>query len=137
VEEFITLSMQLHLLFVILLVVLIIINLYLLKSDSVFIKLSRKLELIAPQYYIVLSAIFFTGIIVMAVKKFAFSLSVWMMILVWLFILVKGIKKHKIYKKMEKRDENSQVDYKKLAIKKYTIDAILIIVTIIFTYGVH
>lgn len=136
-EEFITLSMQLHLLFVILLVVLIIINLYLLKSDSVFIKLSKKLELIAPQYYIVLSAIFFTGIIVMAVKKFEFSLSVWIMILVWLFILVKGIKKHKIYKKMDKRDENSQVDYKKLAIKKYMIDAILIIVTIIFTYGVH
>lgn len=136
-EEFIALSVQLHLLFVISLVVLIIINLYLLKSDSVFIKLSKKLELIAPQYYIVLSAIFFTGIIVMAVKKFEFSLSVWIMILVWLFILVKGIKKHKIYKKMEKRDENSQVDYKKLAIKKYTIDAILIIVTIIFTYGVH
>lgn len=136
-EEFIALSVQLHLLFVISLVVLIIINLYLLKSDSVFIKLSKKLELIAPQYYIVLSAIFFTGIIVMAVKKFEFSLSVWIMILVWLFILVKGIKKHKIYKKMEKRDENLQVDYKKLAIKKYTIDAILIIVTIIFTYGVH
>jgi hypothetical protein len=100
-EELIRLSSQLHLVFVILLAVLIALNLYLLKSDKTFLKLSKRLELIAPQYYIVLSAIFFTGIIVMAVRQFAFSFTVWVMIAVWVAIIAFGIRGHKMYKRIE------------------------------------
>lgn len=136
-NEFITLSTQLHLLFVIVLVVLIGINLYLLKKDTGFVRLSKKLELIAPQYYIVLSAIFFTGIIMMAVTQFAFHIGVWVMIFVWIFILFFGIKGHRRYKKMDKKDEVSQSDYKAFAIKKYMIDLALILVVTLFAYAVH
>lgn len=136
-NEFITLSTQLHLLFVIVLVLLIGINIYLLKKDTGFVKLSKKLELIAPQYYIVLSAIFFTGIIMMAVTQFAFHLGVWVMISVWIFILFFGIKGHRRYKKMDKKDAISQGDYKTFAIKKYTIDLALILATTLFAYMVH
>ena len=94
-EELIPLSSQLHLIFIGLLGVLIAFNLYLLNSDKTFLKLSIRLELIAPQYYIVLSAIFFTGIIMMAVTQFAFHIGVWVMILVWIFILFFGIKEKK------------------------------------------
>ncbi|ARU47378.1 hypothetical protein Sdiek1_0195 [Sulfurospirillum diekertiae] len=135
-DELIRLSIQLHLLFIILLVVLIGLNIYLLKSDKTFLKLSKRLELIAPQYYIVLSAIFFTGIIVMAVQQFNFSFSVWIMILVWLLIVAFGIRGHKLYKKIE-RTEESQSAYKHYAIKKYSIDLLAVIAISILFYMVH
>lgn len=135
-EELIQLSSQLHLVFIILLVVLIALNLYLLKSDKTFLKLSKRLELIAPQYYIVLSAIFFTGIIVMAVRQFTFSFSVWLMILVWLMIVAFGIRGHKMYKKIE-RTEESQSAYKSYAIKKYSLDLLALIATSALFYMVH
>lgn len=135
-EELIQLSSQLHLVFIILLVVLIALNLYLLKSDKTFLKLSKRLELIAPQYYIVLSAIFFTGIIVMAVRQFTFSFSVWLMILVWLMIVAFGIRGYKMYKKIE-RTEESQSAYKRYAIKKYSLDLLALIATSILFYTVH
>lgn len=135
-EELIRLSSQLHLVFIILLVILIAFNLYLLKSDKTFLKLSKRLELIAPQYYIVLAAIFFTGIIVMAVRQFAFSFSVWIMIVVWVAIVAFGIRGHKMYKKIE-RTEVSQSAYKRYAIKKYTLDFIALIATSALFYLVH
>jgi hypothetical protein len=135
-EELIQLSSQLHLVFIILLVVLIALNLYLLKSDKTFLKLSKRLELIAPQYYIVLSAIFFTGIIVMAVRQFTFSLSVWMMIAVWVGIVAFGIRGHKMYKRLE-RTEESQSAYKRYAIKKYSLDLLALVLTSALFYTVH
>lgn len=135
-EELIHLSSQLHLVFIILLVVLIALNLYLLKSDKTFLKLSKRLELIAPQYYIVLSAIFFTGIIVMAVRQFIFSWSVWLMIVVWVLIVAFGIRGHKMYKKIE-RTEESQSAYKRYAIKKYSLDLLALIATSVLFYTVH
>ena len=135
-DELIRLSSQLHLLFIILLVVLIGLNIYLLKSDKTFLKLSKRLELIAPQYYIVLAAIFLTGIIVMAVQQFSFPFSVWVMVLVWVLIVAVGIRGHKIYKRIE-RTEASQTAYKRFAIKKYTIDLIAVIVTSLLFYMVH
>ncbi|ACZ11199.1 hypothetical protein [Sulfurospirillum deleyianum] len=135
-EAFIRLSSQLHLVFIVFLCALIVINLYLLKSDRTFVKLSKRLELIAPQYYIVLSAIFFTGIIVMAVQQFTFSLSVWVMIVVWVGIVAFGIRGHKLYKKLE-RTEVSQNAYKAYATKKYLLDLVALIVTSILFYTVH
>ncbi len=135
-EELIRLSSQLHLIFIGLLGVLIAFNLYLLNSDKTFLKLSKRLELIAPQYYIVLSAIFFTGIIIMAIRQFYFSLSVAVMIIVWIGIVALGIRGHKIYKKLE-RTEASQKAYKQYAIKKYTLDLLALCATSALFYTVH
>lgn len=135
-DELIRLSSQLHLVFIVLLGTLIAINLYLLKSDKTFLKLSKRLELIAPQYYIVLSAIFFTGIIVMAVRQFSFSLSVWVMIGVWIVMIAFGIRGHKMYKKIE-QTETSQSAYKRYAIKKYTLDLVALFATSALFYWAH
>ena len=135
-EELIALSSDLHLLFIVLLVGLIGGNLYLLKSDRSFVKLSKRLELLAPQYYIVLAAIFFTGLIVMAVRQFTFSLLVWVMIGVWVYIGAFGIRNHKSYKK----ERIAQMDlnrYKTLTIRKYLIDALLIVITSLLFYAVR
>lgn len=135
-EELIALSSDLHLLFIVLLVGLIGGNLYLLKSDRSFVSLSKRLELLAPQYYIVLAAIFFTGLIVMAVRQFTFSPLVWVMIGVWVYIVAFGIRNHKSYKKVR----IAQMDlnrYKTLTIRKYLIDALLIVITSLLFYTVR
>lgn len=135
-DELIKLSSNLHLIFVVVLLGLICGNLYLLKRDETFVKLSKRLELLAPQYYIVLTAIFFTGIIVMAVRQFAFSVTVWGMIGVWIFIVAFGIKNHKHYKKARSAQVD-QAHYKSVTLKKYLIDAALIIVISLLFYKVH
>lgn len=135
-NELIELSAQLHLIFVVVLIGLILINLYLLKSDKIFFKLSKRLELIAPQYYIVLAAIFFTGLIVMAVRQFSFSLIVWEMMIAWVVIVGLGIKNHKLYKKA-RLDAGSQNMYKALAFHKYLLDLALVAITILLFYTVH
>jgi len=135
-NELIELSAQLHLIFVVVLIGLILINLYLLKSDKIFFKLSKRLELIAPQYYIVLAAIFFTGLIVMAVRQFSFSLIVWEMMIAWVVIVGLGIKNHKLYKKA-RLDAGSQNMYKALAFRKYLLDLALVAITILLFYTVH
>ena len=135
-EEMVTLSIRLHLIFVVLLVLLLGINLYLLKSDKTFFNLSKRLELLAPQYYIVLAAIFFTGLIVMAVRQFSFSWIVWEMIVVWIVLIAFGIRGHKAYKKV-KRSELSSDEYKRVAVRKYSVDLALVVLTSLLFYGVH
>jgi len=135
-NELIELSAQLHLIFIVVLIGLIFINLYLLKSDKTFFNLSKRLELIAPQYYIVLSAIFFTGLIVMAVRQFSFSFVVWEMIIAWIVMVGLGIKNHKLYKKA-RLDAGSQNAYKALAFRKYLLDLALVVITIVLFYTVH
>lgn len=135
-EEMISLSLQLHLVFIGAFIVLLGANIYLLRSDKTFFNLSKRLELLAPQYYIVLSAIFFTGLIVMAVRQFSFSWTVWLMIGAWVFLIAFGIRGHKIYKKA-KQANITPSEYTTFALRKYWIDALLVAVVIALFYGVH
>jgi len=135
-QEMIHLSTQLHLIFVFLLIALIVANIYLLKKEMAFGRLSKRLELLAPQYYIVLSAIFFTGLIVMAVQQFSFSWLVWGMIVAWMFLLFFGIQGHKRYKQL-KRYEVEPLSYKAFALRNYTIDMGILFLTLALYYGVY
>lgn len=135
-EEMIKLSTQLHLAFIVLLIGLIGGNIYLLKKESSFGHLSKRLELLAPQYFIVLFAIFFTGLIIMAVRQFNVSWVVWVMSMVWALLVGFGIRGHKMYKHV-KRFEIQPTSYKALALRKYFIDIILVGITLIVYYGVY
>lgn len=68
-----------------------------------FFTLSKRLELLAPQYFIVLSAIFLQEYIVMAVGQFSFSWAVLEMIAVWIMLVAIGMKGHKLYKRLDKK----------------------------------
>jgi hypothetical protein len=135
-QEMVHLSTQLHLIFIFLLIALIVANIYLLKKEMAFGRLSKRLELLAPQYYIVLSAIFFTGLIVMAVQQFSFSWLVWGMIVAWMFLLFFGIQGHKRYKQL-KRYEVEPLSYKAFALRNYVIDMGIIFLILALYYGVH
>ena len=135
-EEMVTLSMQLHLIFVMLLLALLGLNLYWLRRKQPFTALSKRLDLLAPQYYIVLSAIFFTGLIVMAVRQFSFSWAVWAMIGVWIVLIALGIRGYKASKKL-KRAQLHSMEYTALVSQNYTIGVMLVVATLILFYGVH
>ncbi|MDD3323545.1 MAG: hypothetical protein PHN38_00280 [Sulfurospirillaceae bacterium] len=133
-NEMISLSIKLHLVFIGVVFTLVLINIYLLRSNSKFVRVSKKIELIAPQYYLLLFAIFFTGILVLSVRHFALSPSVLAMILSWLVMIFLGIKGHRIYKKIHIKDIQSQEKFKKFALKKYGIDVFLLVFVTIFSY---
>ncbi len=133
-QDFIVLSAQFHLFFIVSWVILILINIYLLRSDMPSSKLVPWLKLFAPQYYIVLSAIFFTGIIIMAVREFNASHVVWLMVIAWIGIIATSIKTHKRFKQIDSKE--AFVAYKAVAIKKYLIDALILTLTSLLYYGV-
>ena len=136
-NEFITLSIQLHIVCVVLLVGIILMNVYWLRQKRTFFTLSKRLELLAPQYFIVLSAIFFTGIIVMAVGQFSFSWAVLEMIVVWIMLVAIGMKGHKLYKRLDKKNEQAQELYKQFAMNKELFALVLIAFLLVLIYGVH
>ena len=82
------------------------------------------------------SAIFFTGLIVMAVQQFAFSARIWEMIFTWIVLLGVAIRMYKRYKKIDKT-EVSQNEYKRFALKKYLFDLVLLSTLFVLLYGVH
>lgn len=135
-NEMVSLSTHFHALFVVLFLALLGANIYHLKSKKTFYKLSKWLELLAPQYFVLLSAIFFTGLLVATASHFILSWSVWVMLGVWLFLLVYGIKAHKVYKKLEPTLE-AQKHYKAFAVKKYTLDSVVVLLTMFMVYGVR
>ncbi len=136
-SELIALSVQVHLSCIALLVGLIIANLYLLSQKRTFFYLSKRLELLAPQYFIVLSAIFFTGLIVVAVRQFSLSATIWVMMGVWIILLFMGIKNYKVYKHLDKNNQLEQEKYKRFAFKKELLALMLIVLSSALIYGVR
>lgn len=133
-NEMVTLSAHFHAFFLVLFLGLLGVNIYHLKSKKTFFKLSKWLELLAPQYFVLLGAIFFTGLLILAVRQFAMTHSVWLMMVVWFIFIVHGIKAHKKYKKLERNDE-AEASYRAFSLKRYAIESIIIILTIVAVYG--
>lgn len=137
--EFITLSIQAHIVSVVLLIGLLVTNLYFLSQKRTFFGLSKRLELVAPQYFLVLFTIFFTGIIVMAVEQFHFGANVWEMIVLWFVLVAIGMKGHKRYKRLDKSKEAhvEQENFKRFAFKKELVNLMLIVLLLALIYGIH
>lgn len=66
------------------------------KSEFSFI---RKIRLFLPIYYLFLSLILFTGLVLLALLQFALSAKVLFMIVSWLFILGLNMFQFKLFKK--------------------------------------
>jgi len=121
-----------HQLFVGLLFFLALLNIYFIKKEQVFVSLGRQIEFLAPQYYLLLAAILFTGLLVWTVEQFEFQIKIVLMIITWFVIFVTSIMKYRRYKKTSYRDLEAQKEFKSFAFKKYLIDIALIL----FTAGV-
>lgn len=136
-DELVKLSIKLHVIFIYAMILLACINLALIALNKDFLTFTKKVRFFAPQYYMLLAAIFFTGLLVFAVTRFYLSLSVFLMIMSWLIIFVLSLKSHKVYKRTHPKDEEATKAYKKLVLRKYTLDMVLLAGVTLITYWLN
>jgi len=81
-----------------------------------------------PQYNIMVTALAFTGVAVMGMRKFDFGWNVWFMILIWLVIVGMSIKS-KIETRKITNNPKTHLAFRKFSKKKYSLDIILLMLT--------
>lgn len=91
-------SLLIHAFFAALLALAFMINLYTLFKEKNFIQLNRKIYLVMPAIYILLSIALLSGIFIWAMQQFEFSFSAVVMLLGLLLMLIAEIKRHKSVK---------------------------------------
>ena len=134
--DMISMAIELHLGSIFLILAIIVWILLLLKSAKPFKELSKKYEAVSLYYRALLGILFFTGLVVVAVAKFHVSWMVIMMVVVVGYMLVTSVKENILYKKTHLKNNESQEVFKKYAIKKYSIDFIMIVLTAVVSYAV-
>ena len=135
-NELVSMSVQIHIFFAFLTLALAVINLFVVKSCSDYIAMTKKFELFSPLYYLSLSVVVFTGSVVLAVFKFHANHAVYLMVFTSVVIIIGAFKTHKLFKKTRVKDVNSQEVFRKFAVKKYLIDIALMLITIILAFAV-
>jgi len=133
-NELVSMSVQIHIFFVFSTLAFAVINLFVIKSCSDYITMTKKFELFSPLYYLSLSVVIFTGSVVLAVFKFHANHAVYLMIVTSLVIITGAFKTHKLFKKTRIKDTNSQEIFESFAIKKYMLDIVLIAITIALAF---
>ncbi len=88
-------SLLIHAFFAAMLALAFMINLYTLFKEKNFVQLNRKIYLVMPAIYILLSIALLSGIFVWAMQQFEFSFSAVVMLLGLLLMLIAEIKRHK------------------------------------------
>lgn len=126
-QELLLMSMKLHTMLIGFMLIVGVINLYFIFRSQEF---SKKVKLLNPIYYMFFAAVVFTGVIILGVNHLYLSHASITMIVVSLVILAMSIKLYKVYKK------RPQEEYRAFAKKKYSIDMLLVVVTIALVYMV-
>lgn len=133
-EELMYWAVALHWVFVTAMILLAGVNLFFLYRHDAFVTFSKKVQFVAPQYYMTMAALFFTGLIALAVVNFSMSLEVILMIVAWFFIFVFSMKGYKLYKRTHKDDIEQTQRYKKFAKIKYQSDIGILFLISLFSY---
>ena len=104
------------------------------KDETTYI---NRIKYTNPQYLSVVSAIAFTGIIVMAVNHFVLKPSLVLMVITVLFIYFTSIKLHMRRKHTNTNDKEEVSNLRKSVKKKYIWDIVLILLvgTVSFMLG--
>jgi hypothetical protein len=128
-QEMITTSINIHLTLIFITILTAIYGIYTVKKVKDSTKLINKIKYLQTQYILTVSALFFTGITVMAVNHFSIKPNLIIMIIAIIYILYSSIKLHMI-RKNTNTNKSPQMEYfKEYVNKKYTTDVIIIIAT--------
>ncbi len=122
-----TQSLLIHAFFAALLALAFMINLYTLFKEKNFIQLNKKIYLVMPAIYILLSIALLSGVFIWAMQQFEFSFSAVVMLLGLLLMLIAEIKRHKSVKFAITKKERMEPYIKKAKIL-YFLETILIVV---------
>lgn len=136
-NEMITMSINLHLLIIVVAILLALYNIYAsykLENETTYI---NRMKYIQPQYLMIISAIVFTGVTVMSVSYFDLQISLVIMIGAVLWMFYTSIKKHIIRKDTNTNDKESMQKFREFVKKKYTIDIALILVVSVASFALR
>ncbi len=133
-QDLLSIAIWTHQLFIALMFLLAGLNIYFISKEQMFHSLGKQIEFLAPQYYLILSALLFAGSIVWTIERFVIKIDVLIMIAVWFVILITTIIKYKRYKGISFGDIEAQKEFKKFAMKKYISDIVLLCMTTAAAY---
>jgi len=126
-EQMITMSINLHLLMIGATILLALYTIFVsnkIKDETAYI---NRIKYTQPQYLSLVSAVAFTGIIVMAVNHFTLKPSLILMVITVLIVFFTSIKLHMQRKQVNTTDISQISDLKKAVKKKYIVDVVLIV----------
>ncbi|MBE0495392.1 MAG: hypothetical protein IBX45_03160 [Campylobacterales bacterium] len=126
-DELLRMSVMLHLFFVLGTLGTALLHLGLLVGIKDAQRLGKKIHVLIPAYYLLLSGLFFTGLIALAVMHFHVTHWVGIMLVVWVVMLGGSIKTYSLFKKTKFHlTEETQGHFVRFAKKKYALDALML-----------
>ena len=136
-EELLKITVNVHVFFILGTMILAVINLLVVTNTQEFSVVVRRANFLLPMYYMFLSAVIFTGLILMGIAHFSMTFSVALMILVWMIIFVLTIKSYKALKKTRtSKDPAFKVQYLWFAKRKWATDLVLIVLITLFAWRI-
>lgn len=132
----ISMAIMLHVGSILLMLLLLLLLIRHFSKEMEFKAFSIKYEQLSLYYRATLGALFFTGLVVMAVAMFDVLWTVYIMVLVVLHMIATTVKENITYKLTHIKDAVSQETFKAYAKRKYIIDLIMIVVLSAVTYAV-
>ncbi len=135
-KDMISMSIMLHVIFIVIAALLAVFSYIFINSDKDYRGFSNRVESLSLQYYFMLAALFFTGLVVFGATGLEFTWQVGMMIAALIWIIFSSVKLHMLFKMTRERDIESQKRFKIYAKRKYLIDIIIILLVSVIMYAV-
>jgi len=135
-NELISMSLTLHVVFITGALVLAVLSYFFVQQDKDFRGFSKRVESVSLQYYFMLTALFFTGLVVFGATGLEVTWQVIMMLVAIGWIIFTSAKLHQVFKRTREVDIESQKLFKTYAQRKYITDILIILVVSAVMYAV-
>jgi len=135
-NEMISMAVTLHIVFIAGALILAILSYFFINSDKDFRGFSNRVESISLQYYFMLAALFFTGLVVFGATGLEITWQVVLMLAALGWIIYSSAKLHVLFKMTREVDIESQKRFKTYARQKYIIDIVLMLIVSAVMYAV-
>ena len=135
-NDLISMALTLHRIFIGLVLLIAILSYFFVSSDKDFRGFSNRVESVALQYYFMLAALFFTGLVVFGATGLEVTWQVVMMVSALTWIVFTSAKLHQVFKRTRERDIASQKLFKTYAKRKYITDILIILAVTAVMYAV-
>ncbi len=135
-NELISMAITLHIIFIALALLIAVLSLVFIQQDRDFRGFSNRVESVALQYYFMLAALFFTGLVVFGATGLEVTWQVVMMVAALGWIIFTSAKLHQVFKRTREVDIASQKLFKDYAKRKYITDILIILAVSAVMYAV-
>ena len=132
-KELISMATILHIIFVLLIVVIVIRLIFVLKNHQDISKFRKVYERWVLLYRAALSAVAFSGVVVMAIAHFHVRWQVWLMVVATILLFALSIKESFLYRQITYRDSSENREFFSFSKYAYLASGFIIVLTIFVT----